>query len=189
MERIAARTDRSGGPEACWPCGGTHNQGGYARIYLGGRGSRLALVPRLVLAQKLGREILPRHLACHTCDNPPCVNPAHLYEGTYKSNSEDMYARGRANPGQQLLYARLGSRPDVSLRLKGDRERKTGQITLDEEDWRWFRQELEAAAHEAIERFVARVQRGDLAQPDADVLVKIEDPEAQLLWWSEGRAA
>lgn len=34
-------------------------------------------------------------LICHTCDNPLCVNPEHLYSGTPKQNTQDSINRGR----------------------------------------------------------------------------------------------
>jgi hypothetical protein len=37
-----------------------------------------------------------KNIICHTCDNPGCVNPGHLYAGTAQNNTDDMMSRERS---------------------------------------------------------------------------------------------
>jgi len=47
----------------------------------------------------------------HSCDNPPCCNPAHLFKGTRAVNNADKIAKGRARhwspPGEQSVHAKV----------------------------------------------------------------------------------
>ena len=81
-----------------WP--GTH-MNKYASV--GVRGGRYQ-AHRLALERKLGRPIKKNRMACHHCDNPRCVNPSHLYEGTIKSNWKDAIRRGRIPSKGRWLF-------------------------------------------------------------------------------------
>lgn len=53
---------------------------------------------------------------CHRCDNPPCVNPKHLYFGTRQNNVDDAWARGRHQVGSQRPAALLTEAQVIEIR-------------------------------------------------------------------------
>lgn len=81
------------GPDECWPWTGSVRKG-RGRFHL--RGAAVT-APRYAIELKTGSPVPPEKFACHHCDNPICVNPAHLYVGDALSNAQDMVRRGRSN--------------------------------------------------------------------------------------------
>jgi hypothetical protein len=55
----------------------------------------------------LAYSVWPKGRACHKCDNPPCVRPDHIFEGTAKENTADMVAKGRHSHGERHYAAKL----------------------------------------------------------------------------------
>jgi hypothetical protein len=92
-ERLDARTDKSGGPDACWPISG-------CKVGLAGHGQIVADQGRRLYAHRaawmLANGPIPDGLVvCHRCDNPRCVNPTHLFLDTQAGNVRDSHRKGR----------------------------------------------------------------------------------------------
>lgn len=91
-ERIAKFTKIVEG-DGCWPWTGAINKKrGYGRITF--RRS-VKNAHRIAYMAFHGKELDCKICVCHRCDNPSCVRPDHLFEGTNKKNTEDMIGKGR----------------------------------------------------------------------------------------------
>lgn len=95
VARLDAGRDMSGGADACWPWMRTHGRAGYGFIKVQGR----QLNAHRVAWEAANGPIPSGAMIRHSCDNPPCCNPAHLSPGTVSDNVADAVNRKRAYGG------------------------------------------------------------------------------------------
>ena len=115
--RFWAKVKR-GADNECWEWTAARFKSGYGAIQFGGRGGRKFRAHRVSFALANNGELPDGLNICHACDNPPCVNPAHLYAGTQADNMSDMKTKGRlVNPtGERHGESKLTAADVIAIR-------------------------------------------------------------------------
>lgn len=121
LERFWSKVD-IGAEADCWPWMASCINGKYGQFYIRKR----VPVPASRVALALQGHVLTVNIdACHTCDNPPCCNPAHLFAGSAHDNVVDCIqkGRGRRSHGEEHRDAKLTAEIVASLRRADISER------------------------------------------------------------------
>lgn len=78
----------------CWYWTGSLCPRGYARISINGKNQRASRISYKIYKGEFNHNLI----ICHSCDNPSCVNPDHLFIGTHTDNMRDMVNKKRNKP-------------------------------------------------------------------------------------------
>ena len=86
MSKVAVNGD-----SGCWEWTAFKDKDGYGFLRVKGKGWK---------AHRFSYELFKGPIdkglnVCHSCDNPECVNPYHLFQGTQSDNMKDMTSKGR----------------------------------------------------------------------------------------------
>lgn len=116
----------------CWEWTGSRMPSGYGQPYIrlehGG--------PRVrCLAHRIAYELYYGSPAvnevCHRCDNPPCCNPHHLYDGTHAENMRDAKERGLLVRGENHRWSKVTEEQARTIRDRFDRGDRRPEIAAE----------------------------------------------------------
>jgi len=107
------------GEGGCWNWSAARDRKGYGKV-----GLQHKTIGAHRVAWIIANGDIPSGLqVCHHCDNPACINPAHLFVGTGRDNSQDMVKKGRARPpclsGAMNGRAKLTAEDVARIRARG----------------------------------------------------------------------
>lgn len=119
LNRLKARCKITS--SGCWEWQGSRTPEGYGRKVAFGRICTTHRLAALFSGQRVAGK-----LVCHRCDNPPCINPAHLFVGTQRDNITDCVSKGRRNTpkGESHCCARLTTAQVRQILLRADEVNK-----------------------------------------------------------------
>ena len=117
-----SRIDTSAGPDGCWPTTQARDTSGYGRIRFG----QPTFAMHRLMYEFVHGPIPDDMLVCHTCDNPPCCNPAHLFVGSAYDNAMDRESKKRLNHprGETHAHSHLTNEDVLAIRARFPQESK-----------------------------------------------------------------
>jgi len=102
--RFYSKVDRTPAPKGCHLWTATVGSHGYGQIEVDGK---VELAHRIAWELKNNGPVPDGQCVLHHCDNPPCVNPNHLFLGTNADNVRDRDKKNRQARGEQLPQHKL----------------------------------------------------------------------------------
>lgn len=105
---------KTSGESECWEWTGSKNEQGYGLI----RWNRKSGYAHRMAYEAYNGPIKRGMVIMHSCDNPSCVNPQHLSQGTATENMRDMVRKGRnkTKRGEDNANARLSNEQVIQIR-------------------------------------------------------------------------
>lgn len=112
----------------CWEWKRKRNHDGYGGFTV--KCGRVARTHRIAYFLATGEDP-GEMLVCHTCDNPPCCRPIHLFRGDINANNQDMVKKARQVNGHRQGLSKLKAEVVIEIRAAYKRGGQTYQSLAD----------------------------------------------------------
>ena len=114
----------------CWGWNASKSRGGYGQFRLLKNNKWTMARANRVSYELFKGELSPTLLVCHSCDNPECINPNHLFTGTAKENIQDMIKKGRRFLSRNTKHKWLNRQTVDAMREDFKQGMKQAEICL-----------------------------------------------------------
>lgn len=125
-ERFWEKVDKTTSKNDCWLWTGCTDFGGYGKISYKLKSRKATHIVLFLI-----NGVFPALDVLHSCDNPICVNPAHLHEGTHAENMKEGVARNRFPQGEKRNFAKLKNPQVLEIKNRIDMGEKLSTLAVE----------------------------------------------------------